>query len=387
MRWRRSCKTAAASSGSRSSCSTPARRKILWAEQYDFNREHDRPAISRTLGQDHLLLVDGSSGPSLPLRSRAGPTAYHLFLNGPEVSAVSTCRTCAARAARSRSAIGACAGLRARDQRPGANLSAGMAAAGARRNRAPRRSGAACSAGRSRIDPDDARGYPRARRLHAYAGRFDESLEAFGQGGASQSAIRRPLKDYADALLHCLRAGQPLEKITRAIELNPLCPDPYWWAAGGANFHLERYRRGNRVPCRACGTRAPAYRLLAASWAMLGEREKAREYVRKAKEIHPDFNVSGWLVHCADPRSEICVALRTRPARSGIRMIGEQERRINSQSADVEAETERARRGETREKAVRASVVEERCSHPRSSRVPALQARRRLVRLKRQPVA
>jgi hypothetical protein len=28
---------------------------------------------------------------------------------------------------------------------------------------------------------------------------------------------------------------------------------------------------------------------------MLGEREKATSYVRKAQEIHPDFSVDGWL--------------------------------------------------------------------------------------------
>jgi hypothetical protein len=39
----------------------------------------------------------------------------------------------------------------------------------------------------------------------------------------------------------------------------------------------------------------PAYRLLAASWARLGEREQAAEYVRKVMEVHPDFSVSSWL--------------------------------------------------------------------------------------------
>ncbi len=37
-------------------------------------------------------------------------------------------------------------------------------------------------------------------------------------------------------------AGEPamaLQKISSAIALNPLCPDHYWWTAGGANFLLH----------------------------------------------------------------------------------------------------------------------------------------------------
>ena len=39
----------------------------------------------------------------------------------------------------------------------------------------------------------------------------------------------------------------------------------------------------------------PAFRLLAASWARLGEREQAADYVRRVLEIHPDFTVNAWL--------------------------------------------------------------------------------------------
>ncbi len=82
--------------------------------------------------------------------------------------------------------------------------------------------------------------------------------------------------------------------INRAIELNPLGPDRYWWVAGGANFHLQRYREAIESMSRMRDN-SPAYRLMAASWALLGESEKAAEYVRRAKDIHPDFNVESWL--------------------------------------------------------------------------------------------
>ena len=102
------------------------------------------------------------------------------------------------------------------------------------------------------------------------------------------------LVDYADALQHSCEPSAALEKINQAIALNPLGPDRYWWTAGGASFHLQRYRDAIDAMSHMQDP-SPAFRLLAASWAMLGERQKAAEYVRKATEIHPDFSVNGWL--------------------------------------------------------------------------------------------
>jgi tetratricopeptide (TPR) repeat protein len=144
------------------------------------------------------------------------------------------------------------------------------------------------------IDPDDARGYRDLGLCTIYGGRFDESLEAFSQGERRNPQYADLLVEYADALQHSSEASAALEKINHAIKLNPLAPDRYWWVAGGANFHLHRYREAIESMSRM-RDQSPAFRLLAASWAMIGEREKAAECVRKATEIHPDFSVDSWL--------------------------------------------------------------------------------------------
>ena len=41
--------------------------------------------------------------------------------------------------------------------------------------------------------------------------------------------------------------------------------------------------------------REPANRLAAASWAMLGETERARVLARKTRDTHPDFDIETWL--------------------------------------------------------------------------------------------
>lgn len=144
------------------------------------------------------------------------------------------------------------------------------------------------------VDPDDARGYRELGVCSLYSGRFDESLQAFEQAELRNAQHADVLVDFADALEHACEPSKALQKVNRAVGLNPLCPDWYWWVAGGANFHLQRYN--DALDCMSrMRDPSPAYRLIAASWALLGDREKAQSFVRKTKEIHPDFSVSSWL--------------------------------------------------------------------------------------------
>lgn len=144
------------------------------------------------------------------------------------------------------------------------------------------------------IDPDDARGHRELGICKLFAGRFDESIDALAKGEQHNPQYADLIADYADTLSHCGEPALALDKIHRAIELNPLCPDQYWWTASGANYHLQRYNAA--IECVShMRDKSPAHRLMAASWAMLGDRRKAREYVSLTKEIHPDFRVNGWL--------------------------------------------------------------------------------------------
>jgi tetratricopeptide (TPR) repeat protein len=144
------------------------------------------------------------------------------------------------------------------------------------------------------LDPDDARGYRELGACTLYTGRFEESLRALGDGETRNPQFADLLMDFGDALTHASDAASGLKKIERAIELNPLCPDQYWWAAGGANFHLHQYE--DAIECiQRMQDQTPAFRLLAASHAMIGNQEEAARFTRKTKEFHPDFSVAGWL--------------------------------------------------------------------------------------------
>jgi tetratricopeptide (TPR) repeat protein len=153
------------------------------------------------------------------------------------------------------------------------------------------------------IDPDDSRGYRELGVCRAYAGQFDESLAALAQGEHRNPQHADLLNDFSDALVHACEPVAALQKIEQAIELNPLCPDQYWWAAAGANYQLEKY--SDAVECMSrMRDQTPALRLLAASWGMLGDQNRALKYARMNKEIHPDFVIDSWLsiMPFRDPR-------------------------------------------------------------------------------------
>ncbi len=125
-------------------------------------------------------------------------------------------------------------------------------------------------------------------------GGIDESVEALELAETLSPHYADVTADYADTLVHASKPGLALEKIEKAIELNPLSPDVYLWTAAGASYCLEEYEQALSYIERMAD-RGLANRLSAASWAMIGDQKRAKSFVRKARETNPDFDVDTWL--------------------------------------------------------------------------------------------
>jgi len=125
-------------------------------------------------------------------------------------------------------------------------------------------------------------------------GGIDESVEALELAETLSPHYADVVADYADTLVHASQPRQALEKIEKAIDLNPLCPDVYLWTGAGASYCLSEYDQALSYIDRMVDS-GLANRLSAASWAMLGDQKRARSFVRKAHETHPDFDVDAWL--------------------------------------------------------------------------------------------
>jgi DNA-binding SARP family transcriptional activator/tetratricopeptide (TPR) repeat protein len=269
-------------------------RNILWVEQYKFDPTQMAWQYRELSTQIVLLLVDAIERTELTrYEVEQDPTAYHLFLAGQRfLRKLDLPHVRRARRA-FRLSINSCpdfvpaiSGLAQTFSMEWLLMARGDRDLVGEAERLAQRS--------LEIDPEDARGYRNLGLCHLYGGRFDESLEAFDNAEQRNPQHADLLVDFADALQHACEPRKALEKINGAIQLNPLCPDWYWWVAGGVNYHLEQY--SDSIDCISrMRDKSPAFRLAAASWAMLGEREKAGEYVRMARDIHPDFSVNAWL--------------------------------------------------------------------------------------------
>ncbi|MDO1583509.1 hypothetical protein [Rhizobium oryzicola] len=127
-----------------------------------------------------------------------------------------------------------------------------------------------------------------------YMRQFDESAEFFATAESLSPDYANLIASFADALIQASRPMEGLTKVQQAIELNPKSPDEYFWTAAGACYSLERYEDALNYIGRM-SDRAPADRLSAASWGMLGDTRKAGQFVRKTFEVHPTFDLDSWM--------------------------------------------------------------------------------------------
>lgn len=127
-----------------------------------------------------------------------------------------------------------------------------------------------------------------------YQGDLDESLAALDLAENLSPHYADVLYSHADTLVHVSRPRDALDKLAKALSLNPLAPDTYFWSAAGASYFLENYEDAIGYVQRM-KDKSPGDRLLAASWAMLGDQKKARAYRMRALKSNPTFDVDKWL--------------------------------------------------------------------------------------------
>ncbi|WP_246658182.1 hypothetical protein [Rhizobium sp. FKY42] len=129
---------------------------------------------------------------------------------------------------------------------------------------------------------------------HLFMGRIDESLEALEKAETLSPHYADVLFSHADSLVHASKPADALRKVLSSIELNPLPPDPYFWAAAGACYFLGEFGKALDFIGRMRDSK-PADRLAAACWAMLGDTGKARTYRLRVLRNNPDFDLERWV--------------------------------------------------------------------------------------------
>ena len=144
------------------------------------------------------------------------------------------------------------------------------------------------------LDHRDARGYREVALCSLYRRRWDEAIANFTEAERLGPQHADLISDFGDTLGHCGEPEKGLKKVERAMELNPIPPDQYWWNAAGLHFQLNDYRAAI-ADVDHMSDPLPALRIAAAAWAYLGDLAQAQRCATKFLRSYPDFRIDHWL--------------------------------------------------------------------------------------------
>ncbi|SON56085.1 DNA-binding transcriptional activator of the SARP family protein [Hartmannibacter diazotrophicus] len=151
-----------------------------------------------------------------------------------------------------------------------------------------------CAVDATQIDRLDARGFREMGLCHLFRSRYDDSLACFDLAEQLSPQHADLILDFAETLVHSSHPDRALSKMDRAIALNPVPPENYWWTAATIYFQMGRYQECIEAVDKM-NHPMPALRLAAASWALLGNKAKAEACAQQVLDVYPDFRIEKWL--------------------------------------------------------------------------------------------
>jgi tetratricopeptide (TPR) repeat protein len=127
-----------------------------------------------------------------------------------------------------------------------------------------------------------------------YMGKIDDSLEALHNAETLSPHYADVICSHSDSLTHGANPKMALDKVSSALDLNPLAPDYYYWTAAGASYLLGQYADALAYLDKMSDA-GPASRLAAVCWAMMGNSAKAKACRLRAMRDNPNFDLETWL--------------------------------------------------------------------------------------------
>ncbi|WP_448955766.1 BTAD domain-containing putative transcriptional regulator [Labrys neptuniae] len=140
-----------------------------------------------------------------------------------------------------------------------------------------------------KIDPANGAGHWMSAVVALYQRDFDYTAEKFAEAEMLNPHSADLLVHHADALSHLGRAEEGWERFEKALELNPLPPDYYWWF--GASIALRQHRFPEAIDLmNRMENDETAIRALAMCHGHLGNTEMARQYGRRVMDNSPGLS-------------------------------------------------------------------------------------------------
>ena len=143
------------------------------------------------------------------------------------------------------------------------------------------------------LDVGDARAHAELGLVLLFQRKHQQALQAYERALSTNPNDADILAEYADMLHYLGRQDEALLHIRRAMALNPFYPDWYLWNLADIQFERDQF---DEVVGTIYQMRNPSLgsRLLAASLALSGRLEEARQAAHDVLMLAPDFSVSDW---------------------------------------------------------------------------------------------
>ncbi len=145
-----------------------------------------------------------------------------------------------------------------------------------------------------KTNPSLAGGYWEYGNSQLYLGDIGSALEITSVAISLAPNHSDIIAHKADILCHHGEHNMALKLIGKALELNPLPPDIYYWTAAGSKFFLRDYKGSLKIIYKTKPISPLCWRLTAACYAMLGNKRESKKYKELYLNEYPDFRVSVW---------------------------------------------------------------------------------------------
>jgi TolB-like protein len=142
-------------------------------------------------------------------------------------------------------------------------------------------------------DPLDACGHAEVGFVCLYRKQHQASLIAYERAIELNPNDPDILAEMGDALTNAGQLDRARQLLTRAISLNPFCPDWYLWFLGENHFSEGDYQQTIDT-LKKMRDLSEAHRMLAASYAHLGKVDEARHHAAQLMKVHPNFSIEHW---------------------------------------------------------------------------------------------
>ncbi len=145
------------------------------------------------------------------------------------------------------------------------------------------------------LDDGDARGHSELGFVYLWRKQIGPSIQEYQRAIALNPNDADVKAELADALSYTGKLEDAVELLHQAMRINPFYPDWYLWYLGDIYYAMRRY---NDVITTVQQMRNPGegHRLLAASYARLGQMDEARTHAAEVLKRQPDFSARRWAV-------------------------------------------------------------------------------------------